>query len=1021
MMRYIIVMLTLIFTLYPFGKNKVQYHDFDWKVIESEHFKVYYYPENSELAELALKLSERSYRLLRRDFLYEMKGKIDLVLYASHNHFEETNITGSIPEESVGGFTEFFKNRVVIPYDGDWEKFRHVIHHELTHAIQNKFLFGARFQSIVSGIRSMNLPLWFVEGLAEYESRGGWDRDSDMMIRDAVYNNYLPSVNYLSNYMAYKGGQLLLYFISEKYGDKKVSEILRKISVIKSTESAFKDAIGLEYDQLSEEWHRWLMDIYWPLLANTQRPTDIAKQMTDHIENRNFLNNSSALSPDGKKVAYLSNKSDYFDIYLLRTYDGKEIDKIVSGQSSGEFEEFHWLRPGICWSPDSEKIVFAAKSREQDALYIYDALTGDEVEQLKFNLDGIYSPDWSGDGSMICFVGQKDGLSDLYIYNLEKRELSKLTNDIFSVSYPKFSEDGESILFSSDRGTDLNIRYVDRTIDLTSINLNVSDIYRIDIDSKLLTQITNTPDDKENFPFWIDGNRIGYTSDKSGVSNIYIADLDGSNPYPVTDLISGAIQPSSNGRSLTFTSFFKGGYDIYFVDEIDKLKNTDPKNSIWYSETDFSQVEVPYNKDSYNSVVLTEAIENITFTPNLIEEVEKKEEERENTPLFTEKNYSPQFSPDIITANAGYASNYGFAGQIYFQISDKLSKHRFNVQTALSQDIVNSSFNAMYTYLPHRVDFGVGISHDLNYLFTDHNSDDKIQDNEVERDRFFSTYFVASYGMSRYSRFDGFFSLRHIINQQYLGNDEFEYNGSHTIPVFNFGYSYDNTIWGIVGPENGMRARVDFLYSPDAKKVFLDRDDGFEFFKFEFDLRKYFRVYGDYQFAFRAAGGLSGGKTPQKFYLGGVSSWLNYKVKSRDDINDVSSRYYSTVAHPLRGTKIYEREGNRYFVINSEFRFPLINYLSLGFPPINLGYIRGAVFSDFGAAWDDNNFRGYGYSDGRRGLNDLVHTVGTGSRVNLGIFILRYDVAWNMMWGDGSSQSLSDSKPRHILSLGANF
>ena len=1020
-MRYILLILIITFNLFSFGKNKVQYHDFDWKYIESEHFKVFYYPNNREIADLTLVFAERSYTLLRRDFLYEMEGKIDLIIYASHNHFEETNVSGSAPEESVGGFTEFFKNRVVLPYDGNWESFRHVIHHELTHAIQNKFFFGARFQSIVSGIQTMNLPLWFIEGLAEYESRGGWDRDSDMMIRDAIYNNYLPSVNYLNNYMTYKGGQLLLYFISEKYGKKKVSDILRKISVIKSTETAFKEAIGLEFKDLSDEWHRWLMDKYWPLLANTQRPTDIATQLTDHIKNRNFLNNSPALSPDGLKVAYLSNKSDYFDIYLVRTYDGKEIRKIVAGQSSGDFEEFHWLRPGICWSPDSKKIVFAAKSKEQDALYIYDALTGDEEQQLKFGLDGIYSPDWSSDGNSICFVGQKDGLSNLYIYNIENEQLEKLTNDLFSVSYPKFSRDGKHILFSSDRREDLNIATVDRSIDLSKINLNVSDIYSLDIEKSLLTQVTNTPDDKENYPFWIDEKTIGYTSDKTGVANIYFSNLDGSDSYPVTDLVSGAIQTSSNGKYLTFVSLFKGGYDVYLVNDLTSLKKENPKMSIWYPETDFSKVEASFD-DNYNSLVLDEKLKNITFTPELVEDLQEKEEGEEKVELFKEFNYTPEFSPDIITAHAGYASNYGFAGQLYFQISDKLAKHRFNVATSLSQDIINSEFNVLYTYLPHRLDFGAGFSHDLNYYFTDKNNDDELQDEEVERDRFFTTYFVGSYGLSRYSRIDGAFSVRHIMNQQYTGfNDEFKHIGSHTLPVMNLGYSYDNTIWGIVGPVNGSRFRFDALYTPDVKKGFLGEDDGFEFYKISLDYRKYFRFFKDYQFAFRASGGISGGKTPQRFYLGGVSSWLNYKVNKRDDINDISSRYYSSSVYPLRGTKIYEKVGNRYFMVNSEFRFPLINIIDLGFPPVRLGYIKGAIFSDFGSAWSGNNFRGYGFSDGRRGLNDLVHTAGVGSRINLGIFILRYDIAWNLKWGDGTENSLSDSKPMHILSMGTNF
>ncbi len=116
---------------------------------------------------------------------------------------------------------------MVIPYEGEWEKFRHVIHHELTHAVMLQMVYGAGVQSIITGMQQFQLPLWMIEGLAEFESRG-WDIESDMYMRDATLAGYVPPIDYLGGFMAYKGGQSVLNYIAERYGKEKVGEILAR-------------------------------------------------------------------------------------------------------------------------------------------------------------------------------------------------------------------------------------------------------------------------------------------------------------------------------------------------------------------------------------------------------------------------------------------------------------------------------------------------------------------------------------------------------------------------------------------------------------------------------------------------------------------------------------------------------------------------------------------------------------------------------------------------------------------------
>ncbi len=426
------VILMFIPALLPaFGKNKVQYRDFDWKYVQSQHFDVYYYGEDDHLATFCADVAETSYVALKRDFKHDIRERIPILIYNTHNEFQQTNVTSSQLEESVGGFTEIFKDRVVIPFQGSFEDFRHVIHHELTHAVMFQIFYGGGVGSMVTGMARFQLPLWLAEGLAEYESLG-WDTKSDMFMRDATLNGYVPPIDYMSGFMVYKGGQSLMNYIAEKYGSQKIGEILGKIRISRSVDRGLKQTLGVNTEELSKRWQKYLRKKYWPDIRERSEPEDIAKQLTDHNKKKHFLNGSPSLSPKGDKLVYLSDESDYIDIHMVRTVDNKDLGRLVKGQRSDLFEQMHWLRPGMDWSPDGDRIVFAAKSGGRDVLYMLDVNSREILQEYKFDLDGLYSPSWSHDGKTVAFMGLNNGRSDIYLLHLANEKLEQLTDDVFS-------------------------------------------------------------------------------------------------------------------------------------------------------------------------------------------------------------------------------------------------------------------------------------------------------------------------------------------------------------------------------------------------------------------------------------------------------------------------------------------------------------------------------------------------------------------------------------------------------------
>src|SRR3989339_767192 len=368
------------FVFAQFGQNKVQFKDMTWYYIQTSHFDIYFNQEGSKVAEFAAAASEDALSSIEKHINYRINNRITLILYNSQNDFQETNVTDEYLSEGIGGFTELFKNRVVLPFTGNYKMFRHVIHHELVHAVLNDMFYGGSIQNIISNNISIRLPLWFNEGLAEYLSLG-WDTNTDMFIRDAATSEYLPDIENLDGYFAYRGGQAVFHYIAQKYGDEKIGELVNKIKGKANFENGLKSAIGLDLEELNERWKKEIKRTFWPDMALYKNPDEFSKRLTDHRKDGGFYNTSPAISPQGDKIAFISNRDFYFDIYIMDANDGKKVDRIIKGNRSVDFEELNILTPGLSWSPDGKKIVLAAKRNGADVIYVYD-IAEDDVSIL---------------------------------------------------------------------------------------------------------------------------------------------------------------------------------------------------------------------------------------------------------------------------------------------------------------------------------------------------------------------------------------------------------------------------------------------------------------------------------------------------------------------------------------------------------------------------------------------------------------------------------------------------------------
>ncbi len=545
-----------------FGKNKVQYRNFDWDYIQTDHFDVYFYDNEYDLAKFAAEELEKAYAITSDQLNYYVQRRIPVFVYSSHNDFQQTNITGSEPSEGTQGFTEVFKNRMVVHFMGSYESFRHLLHHELTHAMAFDLLYGQFFKSLLSSSRLFVQPLWLAEGFAEYSSNGGWSAEADMMVRDATINGYLRPPGYMG-FLAYSEGYALVKYIIDTYGIEKPREIFKRGKSMISIDKALKSSIGLTSEELYEDFAKEMKKRYWPDIALREEPKEFSKQLTKHGEDGSFFNENPVFAPDGKSLAMFTNINGYTEIYLISPIDGKKIARLVKGERNAELESLRWYTSGLSFSPDSKNLIFVSKSKGEDALNFFRIKDRDIYMKKKFGLKSIISPAWSPDSKQIAFTALLGARRNLYLYNLESDLLVQLTDDIYDETDVGWYPDGESLVFSSDRPhPQSDVEITDQEIIFGQYNL-----HRLSTISKEILPILVGPGPNVEPVVTHDGRKIAFTSGRNGIENIYVHYIDSSRTIAVTNALTNAKSPTwdADGEKLAFSTFFKGGYDIYLL------------------------------------------------------------------------------------------------------------------------------------------------------------------------------------------------------------------------------------------------------------------------------------------------------------------------------------------------------------------------------------------------------------------------------------------------------------------------
>ena len=954
-----------------FGRNKIQYDGFDWHVLRTEHFDVYYYPDAEDLAAIGAETAEEVYDELETRFDFSLTERVPLVFYATNLHFKQTNTIGGFIPDGVGGFFEFLKGRVVIPADGNVHRFRRVIRHELVHV----FTFNKLARVLRDHRQRVDrvLPLWFTEGLAEYWS-GEPDFQHEMILRDAVASNFFVPLSdfdrIAGTYIMYKEGEAFCRFVAETYGEERILELVENAWRSPDFSQVIEHVLGQEEQAVSDRWDAWTRAQYLPKVVEADIPSLVAEP----VAARGFSAKPVVWTrPDGRReVLYMSNRGSYSTVSAQALDADFEPDgeprTLIRGERSEDFEAFHMFESRLDVS-ESGLLAVVAKRGAADVIHLVDLATERREAMLGFeDLVAIYSPTLSADGRRIAFTGiGRGGFSDLYLYDRDAGTLDRLTNDEYDDRDPDFSPDGERLVFSSDR-TAVN------TVDAGSAQ--AYNLFTYTLATHEIAYVTSGPQ-VDLSPRWSpDGSRILFASarreadGKFSAQDVWLADLAPADEVlaegPASGPAAGAPAPSAPAARLSqLTRLTSAAYDPAWAGP-DRLVFTAFEHFRFTVRTlplD-SLAAAPEQRLAPGRVALA--------GPWAYARIETTDGER-GTPY--RKRYQLDAAQGGVTTARAIDYNAGGATLVF---SDMLGDDRIYVSAYSASgggigannffDGLNASVVRLHLGRRANVGYGVYRTSGPRYDRTDPDTETIIPGFEQVH----GALGVVSYPISFFQRVEiqssfgvgrktALFRDDTPAVSDPLGDDGAFRTIRTGLLANSVSLVHDNALYSRWGPVEGTRANVSAGYVAD---VLYSNEN---YYALSADVRNYLPLGHGVTFASWGLVRANVGRRARLNLLGG--SWS------------------------LRGFDLLRVRGQKLWFTSQELRFPVLNRPPLF--PLFAG-VRGALFADAAHNWND---------DYDEAIDDPIYqnvqigttkgALGAGLRTSLlGAIVLRYDVGW---------------------------
>ena len=954
-----------------FGANKVRYESFDFKVLETQRFDIYYYPKEEAAARDAARMAERWYTRLSAVLDHQLSSRQPLVLYASHPHFQQTNVVQGFIGEGTGGLTEALRRRIVLPFASTGADSDHVIGHELVHAFQFDIAANTR-------TRGLNLPLWFVEGMAEYLSVGPIDPNTAMWLRDATINENLPRISDLTSpeYFPYRYGHALWSYLAGRWGDRIVGDAYR-LAVSGDPIGTLERLTGVEEEELSNQWHAAIRESYGAVIQARQVPLETGRPLyPDQDEDEITL--APALSPDGTRMMFLSSRSRLsIDLYLAEVDTGRIIRRLSRSATDPHLDSLQFVTASGSWDAMGRRFVYSSIQKGQPYVTVVDADNGDVVDEVGFEALGeIFHPALSPDGTAVAFSAIAGGFTDLYLYEFGTGSLTRLTDDLASDQQPAWSPDGRQIAFATERFSS-----DPETLTFGPLQLALFDRATREIRPVQLPDAFRAV--KHMNPQWgPEGRMLYFIAAPQGVSDVFRLDTSSLQVVPVTRIATGvtgitdsspALSVASRTGRVAYSVLWKNAYQVVLLDEAAPVPPPE--------HTRAQAATLPPVRRDEGAVAQLLGNETAGLP---------------RPQPFDVRDYDPDLGleyvgqPSIGVGTDAFGTYFG--GGVSFLFSDLLGNHLLGATAQIQGDIRDFSGQLAYLNRESRLGWG-GVAEQLSYrsgFVSQRLGSVEGRPAVIDEITQFRQYYrqvsgLMEYPFSRAQRLEFSGGLRSIgvsaeqisqafdaVTGEFLGEAREDLPGLDTVNMAEASAAlvYDTGVFGPTSPLLGRRYRLEATQTAG----------GLTYTSLLGDFRQYVMPVRPLTLAGRVlALGRVGADiddprlTP--LFLGYPTLVRGYEWDS----------FRISECTPTAGSSCPEIDrlfGDGIAVANAELRFPLVGIFTgdLDYGPVP---VEGIVFFDAGIAWSGDDDRSLG--------DDLIRSTGAGVRVNaLGFAVLEF-------------------------------
>jgi len=996
-----------------FGKNRIQYRQFDWLYLSGENFDVYYYDARKAVAQETLEFLEAEFDRITDMIDFPPYFKTKIFVYNSLADLRQSNMGLNKNIYKIGGETEFIKPYVEVAHLGTAQEFKEELLFKTSELMVNEMMFGGSLKDIFQSSVLMNLPDWFVDGASYYVAKG-WNAEMDDYIRQLMRTKKAKKATQLTGKEAALVGQSIWNFITEKYGKSSMANILNYTRLTRNEERSIMTTLGISFRQMMAEWRRFYGDMEQTVGQSYIMPDDTLRFTGRHNKTTEFT--TVKISPDGRYVAYAENDRGRY-IVKVRSLENNKEKTIIAGGSKVIDQRVDYRQPLIAWSDASTLGVIGVKKGEY-VFWLYDLSTKTKQPRALERFSNVRSFAFSGNGRLVILSADFEGKSDLFLLSTRRDRVRRLTNDLYDDLDPMFIPNTNRVVFSSNRTNDTLRASTKPDFETLANNYNLF-VFDLDSTNVVLKRITNTLS-KDITPIAIDENNFYYLSDQRGIVNLFKYNKT-TGIYSQTTNYASSIKTydlNFSTRTLALVMNENQRDNIYISQSFnpekqiftpatrrkelqqargirDRRKQAEETKTMSVKDLLNSRLKAAQEKAEADSVSkieeptvkpdsikpLTQEKKDVVNTDNYVFEDEEVKQTQPKESFLT--RYAKARDKSRITGPFPYQSKFsadnfvtslvidplraknlfipGLGLLLESQMNDMLENYRFLGGLMVPLDLRGGDFYGEFQYLPHYIDFNIRFDRKAVRWESvpDPENGDLVWDFKYTINRLevgASLPFTDRIRLS-VKPFAAF------TRSTDLGIAGWPTEPTPEKPLMDYygGFKselvYDNSVSTGLNLIEGTRAKISY-------QTYRGLDDNsLSFSQVSLDFRHYQQLYKEIVFAVRGFAGTFFGNAPKVYLLGGMDNWIGNKTRYTGATADGQKNPLGfTTLNPdilfaeyitsLRGFDYGTLFGNSALLFNAELRVPVVRALANG--PIDSNFFRNmqlTAFYDIGTSW----------------------------------------------------------------------